>query len=180
MRTTTAARAASTGYPHRTGGYCGDPHCAGSSTHTYDGHQVWRTVEAYLRDHHTDGEECPNPLGCSTDPACRKRSEQVLSREIVATAQAHGGTRVIEFSVIRHTHGSLTWTTYRTAAYDSNHRDRHHSTGRGPADTPDQIEQARAAAGILLTPVSDSTGCDCWAGWDPHCGTPGCWGTDRS
>ncbi|ANZ35214.1 hypothetical protein BBK82_03150 [Lentzea guizhouensis] len=59
------------GFPHRTGGLCGDRHCAGSSEVTYDGHTVWKTAEAYARDHHADGEECPSPTGCD-DPGCGK------------------------------------------------------------------------------------------------------------
>jgi hypothetical protein len=104
------------------------------------------------------------------------QGSEALSREIVATATVHGGTRVIEFSVIRHTLGHRTWTTYRVAAYDSNHRDAHNSMGVGPADTPAQVEEARADAQSLLTVGSDPSYCDCWSGWDTYCGKAGCWG----
>jgi hypothetical protein len=114
------------------------------------------------------------PIAAPVAPAVQ--GSEVVSREIVATAQVHGGTRVIEFAVVRHTLGQRTWSTYRVAAYDSNHRDVHDSLGTGPADTPAQIDQARADAASLLTLGSDPSYCDCWSGWDPYCGKAGCWG----
>jgi hypothetical protein len=104
---------------------------------------------------------------------------QILSREIVATAQINGGTRVVELSIIGNTDGRRTWTTYRTAAYDSNHPNPYPSVGIGPADTPEQIEAARADASTLLDPSGDPQCCDCWSGWDPYCGKTGCWGVYR-
>lgn len=115
------------------------------------------------------------PVRRKAAPAARQHSE-VVSREIVATAQVHGGTRVVEFSIVRHTLGHETRTTYNTAVYDSNHRAGHHSVGVGPADTPEQIADARRAAVDLLAPSDDPQDCDCWSSWDPYCGTPGCWG----
>ncbi|MEV8439129.1 hypothetical protein AB0425_17280 [Actinosynnema sp. NPDC051121] len=104
------------------------------------------------------------------------QQSEIVSRDIVATAQVHGGTRVIEFSVIRHTFGGRTWSTYRVAAYDSNHRHAHNLMGSGPADTQPQIEEARGDAQSLLTPSPDPRYCDCWSGWDRYCGKTGCWG----
>ncbi|MFJ5984369.1 hypothetical protein [Lentzea sp. NPDC092896] len=65
MQTTT------NGFPHRTGGLCGDRYCAGSSEASYDGHTVWKNADEYARDHHLNGDECPSPSGCD-DPGCRK------------------------------------------------------------------------------------------------------------
>lgn len=62
---------AASGHPHFSGGYCDDRHCAGSSAATYDGHWVWKTAEAWARDHHADGEVCSSPNGCD-DLGCRK------------------------------------------------------------------------------------------------------------
>lgn len=59
------------GFPHVTGGFCGEQNCSGGNPLNYDGHMVWTTAEAYARDHHPDGEECPNLLGCG-QPDCHK------------------------------------------------------------------------------------------------------------
>ncbi|MEU4804330.1 hypothetical protein [Actinosynnema sp. NPDC023587] len=113
----------------------------------------------------------------STPPVTPAVSDsEVVSREVVATATVTGGTRVIEFAVIRRTHGCRSWSTYRVTAYDSNHNSAHHSVGIGPADTPDQIADARTNASTLLTPGQDPEYCDCWSGWDPYCGKAACWG----
>jgi hypothetical protein len=104
------------------------------------------------------------------------QGNEVLSRDIVTTAQVHGATRVIEFAVIRHTLGDRSWSTYRVTAYDSRHREPHPAVGIGPADTLDQIADARRDAATLLDPSGDPDYCDCWSGWDPECGKPACWG----
>lgn len=75
----TTAQSAATGFPHFSGGFCDDRHCAGSSAHTYDGHWVWRTAADYARDHHADGTECTNPLGCDNDD-CHKVAREVPAR----------------------------------------------------------------------------------------------------
>lgn len=72
------------GFPHFSGGFCDDRHCAGSTAATYDGHWVWKTAEAWARDHHTDGEECPSPNGCD-DPGCRKTAQQTQAPDLPAS-----------------------------------------------------------------------------------------------
>lgn len=59
------------GFQHFSGGYCDDPSCANSSPHTYDGHTMWKTAEAYARAHHANGDECSRLVACGSD-GCRR------------------------------------------------------------------------------------------------------------
>lgn len=79
------------GFPHFSGGFCDDRHCAGSSAATYDGHWVWKTAEAYARDHHANGEVCPNLDGCS-QPDCHKAVREPSVYEDPAVLDAIFGT----------------------------------------------------------------------------------------
>lgn len=102
--------------------------------------------------------------------------QALMSREIVAMAQVHGGTRVIELSVHRFCGDFGIRDRARVAAYDSNHRDAAVILFTGSADFASEVEAVRVFACGALTRVVREDACDCWAGWDPYCGEPGCWG----
>jgi hypothetical protein len=106
--------------------------------------------------------------------------------DVVATAQVHGGTRVITLSVMAADPATLTVTTPRSHrerhvvtlhAYDSNHPgDQRVMLIAGAPRRGEIVKQALETAANLLRPSAGDEPCNCWAGWDPYCGAPGCWG----
>lgn len=94
--------------------------------------------------------------------------------DVVATAQVNGGTRVITLTVEQREDRTFLITL---RAYDSNHPgDEHVTLVSGGPDREELVTEARQAATNALSPVVAGEPCACWAGWDPHCGSPGCWG----
>jgi hypothetical protein len=93
-------------------------------------------------------------------------------REVIATAQVHGGTRVIEMTATRFA-GVNEWHVECTT-YDSNHR---HDARWFLAGWYDQLDRPRTEYVDTLDIRPDEDGfCGCWQGWDPQCGDPSCWG----
>jgi len=114
----------------------------------------------------------PTPAKPEPEPTVR-----VLSREIVATAQINGGTRVIEMRVTTDSdmgpqHDLVTLTTY-----DSTHPLRAEIMHTFTV-AYDGIARARETARDMLDvdPAHNDGMCGCWAGWDPNCGDASCWG----
>lgn len=103
-----------------------------------------------------------------------------MIREVVATAQVHGGTRVLILTGHPAPANPLHYIIELTA-YDSNHREPHPVkaiyTG---SDFEELAERGRTVGRATLQPSANPTeDCDCWTRWDPHCGQAGCWGIDR-
>ncbi len=88
-------------------------------------------------------------------------------REIAATAQVHGGTRVIEINaeICRFGFERIT-----VVAYDSGHRGDAHLLSH-EAYSEVALDNARATAADFFTVVGR---CVCLPGWDPRCNTKGC------
>lgn len=105
--------------------------------------------------------------------------------DVVATAQVHGGTRVITLTVT--SAATLTvptphreWHVVTLHAYDSNHSgDQQVMLIAGAPRRDELVKQALETAANLLRPSTGDEPCNCWAGWDPYCGQPGCWGDYR-
>lgn len=94
--------------------------------------------------------------------------------DVVATAQVHGGTRVITLAVEQREDRTFLITL---RAYDSNHPgDEHVTLVSGGPDREELVTEARESAANALRPAVAGEPCACWAGWDPHCGAPDCWG----
>ena len=96
--------------------------------------------------------------------------------DVVATAQVHGGTRVITLSVKQNDLGAHVATL---RAYDSNHPGDEQWVGTH-VDTDARVAgEARAYAVEYMRPSEDNEACNCWAWWDSDCGRLGCWGNYR-
>ncbi len=96
--------------------------------------------------------------------------------EVAATAHIHGGTRVITLTVT----SVDGWHVVRLAACDSNHPGAELTVFvAGDTDREALVARAREFASAALRPSTPDEACDCWPGWNPFCGEPGCWGDDR-
>lgn len=98
--------------------------------------------------------------------------------EVVASAQIHGGTRVVVMTASEpHPHHFVVETT----AYDSNHPDEQmgHGVFSGP-DLASLVTEVREYESRTFEIPQDPTLCDCWITWDPYCGSRGCWGVYKT
>lgn len=102
--------------------------------------------------------------------------DTALVREVVASAQINGGTRVIVLTAERTTDRDGFYV--ESVAYDSNHPGElvRHFRNYGTCLT-ELLTEARAHESRAFEHAEHNDGCDCWARWDPNCGRPGCWGT---
>lgn len=107
------------------------------------------------------------------DAVVQVTPDSVIRPRLVATAQVHGGTRVITLTITRHKGRSVA----TLHAYDSNHpsADKVMHVATSPV-RDDLISEALAVAAELLRPSTEDEACACYADWDPYCGVPGCWG----
>jgi len=107
-----------------------------------------------------------------------EQTTRVLSREIAATAQINGGTRVIEMTVTSDPDMGPQHDLVTLTAYDSAHPLRAELMHTFTAAC-DGITRARETARDMvdLDPSHNDGLCGCWAGWDPQCGNTSCWGT---
>jgi hypothetical protein len=98
------------------------------------------------------------------------------TREVVATANLGGGTRVIVLTARENGPYHITVTA---TAYDSNHPGEFLLQAYYAGQyLPDLLRKAREAEVHAFDPRDElAEGCGCWARWDPACGEPGCWGT---
>lgn len=114
----------------------------------------------------------PVPAKPAAEPTVR-----VLSREIVATAQVHGGTRVIQMTVTSGPEMGPQYDQVTLTAYDSAHPHRSEIMHTFTAAF-DGVTRARETARDMLDfdPAHNDGECGCWAGWDTNCGHPSCWG----
>lgn len=97
-------------------------------------------------------------------------------REIVATAQTHGGTRVIELTTFAVTDKHITQWRIKLNAYDSQRPHEQRPLALYSLDQMEDLDRAREDGRSALRPSETGEDCNCWGGWDPYCGEPGCWG----
>jgi hypothetical protein len=102
------------------------------------------------------------------------KQDTALVREVVASAQIDGGTRVI---VLTAREPQPHHFVVETVAFDSNHPGEHlgHGVYPGP-NLAELLADVREHESHAFDPPENRDGCDCWAKWDPNCGQPGCWG----
>jgi len=103
------------------------------------------------------------------------RTTSIVAREIAATAQINGGTRVVEL-VARDVQAYAARQPWRVrlTAYDSNHPGDVRCIYVGHSTGEDDLDEARGRAVAAL--ALSTEWCHCWWGWDPDCGRPGCYG----
>lgn len=144
----------------------------GMTTSSGIAHNV-RTETWYGAPHICWNDDMPEPRRAPRDAIVQVTPESLPRPTVVATAQVHGGTRVVTLTTISGPIGH----EVTLHAYDSNHPgdDKITLIGNG-RDLDKLINELRAYAVNLLRPSSDDEACSCWAGWDPQCGRPCCWG----
>jgi hypothetical protein len=87
---------------------------------------------------------------------------------LLATAEVHGGTRVIVATV----HEVAGGHRFQLTAYDSGHPDESQFSGSAPCLDGNDLGRALGWAQQALTPYPDA--CGCWPNWDPSCGRVDC------
>lgn len=133
-----------------------------------------RTEDVHGRRHICWADDTTEPRIAAPDAVVQVTPDSVIRPMLAATGQVRGGTRVLTLTVERNDLGVYVGTI---RAYDSNHPGDEHETGvYGDTDLAWVIETATRSAVDTLRPSAAGEGCGCWAGWDPHCGQPGCWG----